>query len=72
MVGTFRDGERITGNSTTRDVTVGFTVKAIVSSGTVTNDGILHSEDEDIAVENIGNGFADVEVAQTKRACEWC
>ena len=67
VVGTFRDGERITGNSTTRDVTVGFTVKAIVSSGTVTNDGILHSEDEDIAVENIGNGFADVEVAQTKR-----
>ena len=29
--GTFIDGERVTGNSTTRDVSVGFTVRGIVS-----------------------------------------
>ena len=30
-VGTFTDGERVTANSITRDVTVGFTVRGIVS-----------------------------------------
>ena len=42
-IGTFIDGsERVTGNSTTRDVSVGFTVRGILSDATVINDGILH------------------------------
>ena len=66
-VGTFTDGERVTANSTTRDVTVGFTVRAIVASASVTNDGILHSNNELLTVEAIGNQSADVRVNQIKR-----
>ena len=66
-VGTFTDGERVTANSTTRDVTVGFTVRAIVASASVTNDGILHSNNEPLTVEAIGNQSADVRVNQIKR-----
>ena len=50
--GTFTDGERVTANSTTRDVSVGFTVRGIVSDATVVNDGILYSNNEDITVES--------------------
>ena len=46
--GTFTDGEKITATSTTRDLEVGFTIRPVVSSGTVTNGGILHSNNEDI------------------------
>ena len=42
-IGTFIDGERATANSITRDVSVGFTIRGIVSDATVVNDGILHS-----------------------------
>ena len=52
-VGTFTDGERVTGNSTTRDVSVGFTVRGIVSDATVTNDGILYSNNESLTVESL-------------------
>ena len=60
ITGTFVSGEKVTATSLTRDVTVGFTVSSIVSSGTVVNDGILHSSEETVTVENIGNGFAEV------------
>ena len=67
-VGTFTDGERVTANSITRDVTVGFTVRAIVADTTVTNDGILHSNSEPlIDVEPIGNQSAEVVINQIKR-----
>ena len=36
LSGTFSDGEKITATSTTRDLEVGFTIRPIVSSGTVT------------------------------------
>ena len=57
--GTFVDGETITGNSSTRDVDVTFTVEAIVASTTLVNDGILHADGEELSVENIGNGVAE-------------
>ena len=65
--GTFIDGERVTGNSTTRDVSVGFTVRGIVSDATVVNDGILYSNNELLTVEAIGNQSAEVVVNQIKR-----
>ena len=60
ITGTFVSGEKVTATSITRDVTVGFTVSSIVSSGTIVNDGILHSSEETVTVENVGNGFAEV------------
>ncbi len=65
-VGTFIDGERATANSTTRDVSVGFTVRGIVSDATVVNDGILHSNNETLTVEAIGNQSAEVVVNKIK------
>ena len=64
-VGTFTDGERVTANSTTRDVTVGFTVRAIVASASVTNDGILHSNNEPFTVEAIGNQSVMLELIKS-------
>ena len=66
-VGTFIDGEEATANSTTRDVSVGFTVRGIVSDATVVNDGILYSNNESLTVEAIGNQSAEVVVNQIKR-----
>ena len=65
-IGTFIDGERATANSITRDVSVGFTVRGIVSVATVVNDGILHSNNESLTVESIGNESAEVVVNQIK------
>ncbi len=62
VVGVFTDGETVTATSTERDVTVNFTVKGIVADTTVTNDGILHSDTESIAMEAVGNAFATVVV----------
>ena len=62
VVGTFTDDETVTATSTERDVTVSFTVKGIVADTTVTNDGILHSDTESIAMEAVGNAFATVVV----------
>ena len=67
QVGSFTDGERFTATSTTKDLEVGFTVRPIVSSGTVTNAGILHDAQELIDVESIGNGSAVVRVGGIKR-----
>ena len=58
IIGTFTSGELVTGTSTQRDVTVAFTLTSMFSSGVVVNDGILHSNFEDVEVENVGNGFA--------------
>ena len=65
--GTFTDGEKITATSTTRDLEVGFTIRPVVSSGTVTNGGILHSNNEDITLESIGNENAIIKVGGIKR-----
>ena len=62
ITGTFVDGETIVANSTTRDVDVTFTIEAIVASTTLVNDGILHADNEDIDLENIGNGFGEIKV----------
>ena len=60
--GTFLGDETITAVSTSRDVTVSFTVKGIVADTTITNDGILHVDTESIQMEQIGNAFATVVV----------
>ena len=44
--GTFTETEIITGISSTRDVNITFTVQSFVTSTTVTNDGILHTDQE--------------------------
>ena len=62
VIGTFADGEKISANSTERDITVEFTVGSVFSTTTVVNDGILHSENEVVDVESIGNGFAEATV----------
>ena len=60
VVGTFTDGEVVKGNSTTRDVDVSFTVESIVSTATVSNDGILHTDQEDVSIESLGNSKAEI------------
>jgi len=65
--GTFTDGETVTGNSTVRDVEVSFTVKAIVSSTVLVNDGILHSDGEEVGIELIGNSSAAIVVDGLKK-----
>ena len=62
ITGTFVDGETIVANSTARDVDVTFTIEAIVASTALVNDGILHADNEDIDLENIGNGFGEIKV----------
>ena len=61
--GTFTSGEIISATSNTRDVDIKFTITSVLSSGTIVNDGILHTDAEDIAVESIGNGFASAVVS---------
>ena len=58
VVGTFTDGETIKGLSNDLDVEVSFIVSSILSTGTITNDGVLYDVDEPIVVESLGNGFA--------------
>ena len=67
IIGTFTDGEVITANSTVRDVEVSFTVNAIVSSTTLVNDGILHTDGEEVGVELIGNSSAAIVVDGLKK-----
>ena len=64
--GTFTSGEIISATSNTRDVDIKFTITSVLSSGTVVNDGILHTDAEDITVESIGNGFASAVVSGIK------
>ena len=60
IVGTFTDGEIIKANSITRDVDVSFTIESIVSTATVSNDGILHTDQETLSIENLGNNKAEL------------
>ena len=62
VVGTFTDGEVVKGNSTTRDVDISFTVESIVSTASVSNDGILHTDQEDVSIESLGNSKAEIVV----------
>jgi len=62
VVGTFTDGETVTGNSTVRDVEVSFVVKGIVASTDILNDGILHTDSEPVDVELVGNSNATIVV----------
>ena len=61
--GTFEDGETIIANSTVRDVDVSFTVEAILSSASLSNDGILHTDTEPVEIENLGNNKAELVVS---------
>ena len=61
--GVFQDGETITANSTVRDVDVSFTVEAILSSASLTNTGILHTDQEPVEIENLGNNKAELVVS---------
>ena len=58
--GTFTETEIITGISSTRDVNVTFTVQSFVTTTTVTNDGILHTDQEVVTVEAVGNENASI------------
>ena len=60
ITGTFLDGEVITANSTVRDVDVSFTVEAILSSASLSNNGILHTDQEPVEIENLGNNKAEI------------
>ena len=53
--GTFSDAEIISTISTTKDLTVTFTVQPFVTAVTLTNDGILHTNRESVTIEAIGN-----------------
>ena len=53
--GTFSDAEIVSGISTTKDLTIKFTVQPFVTSTTLTNDGILHTDQETVTIEAVGN-----------------
>ena len=63
ITGTFQDGETITANSSVRDVNVSFTVEAILSSASLSNNGILHTDQEPVEIENLGNNKAELVVS---------
>jgi hypothetical protein len=70
IVGTFTDGETITGTSTVQDVTMTFTIRGMVTNFNVTNGGILYEVGDIVeldAQESIGNGEALATVASVKR-----
>ena len=70
IVGTFTDGETITGTSTVQDVTMTFTIRGMVTNFNVTNGGILYDVGDTVeldAQEAIGNGEAIAQVASVKR-----
>ena len=55
VVGTFTDGELITGTSNTRDVDISFTVFKVISDVTITDKGILHDVGETINVSSLSS-----------------
>ena len=70
IVGTFTDGETITGTSTVQDVSMTFTVRGIVTTFNVSNDGILYNVGDTVNLDTqtaIGNGEATAEVISVKR-----
>ena len=62
IVGTFTDGETITGTSSTRDVDITFTVSSQITTSGVTNDGILNSVSDTLSIESLGSGVSEVVV----------
>ena len=62
LVGTFTDGEIITGTSITRDVDVTFTVSSQITTSAVSNDGILNSISDTLSIESLGSGVSEVVV----------
>ena len=65
--GTFSSGETITAISTVQDVSMSFTIKNIVSSASVSNNGILYSVGDKISLDSdVGNGVAEVQVSKIK------
>ncbi len=55
--GTFVAGQTITGiDNTDEDVVISLSVSSIIDSKTITNDGGLYSEDDDIALTGGGSG----------------
>ena len=60
VIGTFVDGEIITATSLIEMLQLIYC--RFIFASTVVNDGILHSENEVVDVESIGNGFAEVVV----------
>ena len=70
IVGTFTDGETITGTSTVQDVSMTFTVRGMVTTFSVSNDGILYEVGDKVNLDTqsaIGNGEALAEVISVKR-----
>jgi len=70
IVGTFTDGETISGTSTVKDVTISFTIRGMVSNFNVTNGGILYDVGDVVELDAqtaIGNGEALAKVASVKR-----
>jgi len=70
IVGTFTDGETITGTSTVQDVTMTFTIRGMVTNFNVTNGGILYDVGDTVELDTqtaIGNSEATAEVASIKR-----
>ena len=70
IVGTFTDGETISGTSTVKDVTISFTIRGMVSNFNVTNGGILYDVGDTVELDAqtaIGNGEALAKVATVKR-----
>jgi len=70
IVGTFTDGETISGTSTVKDVTISFTIRGMVSNFNVTNGGILYDVGDTVELDadtTIGNGEALAKVASVKR-----
>ena len=61
--GTFTSGETVSGLSRTKDTDVKFTISTILSSASVSNSGILHSNLEAVEVESLGNGLGTVAVS---------
>jgi len=65
--GWFISGETVRGTSLTRDVLQDFTVYNMVIDTSISNDGILYSEQEEIIVNtDYGNGSATAEVRTIK------
>ena len=59
----FVSGETITATSVTSDTEISFTIKDIISTTSISNDGILNTANEDLVVDSSkGNGFGSVKV----------
>jgi hypothetical protein len=70
IVGTFTDGESITGTSRVQDVTMTFTIRGMVTNLNVSGGGILYDVGDDLELDTqsaIGNAEAKAKVGSIKR-----